>query len=141
DCITGDVSNALAHLGALRRVARTSACAYQNKSLSVCEIDEPPAAATLLLSLHDALPIYRGARHPRGVRDLLQRRGGVLAEHPLRSEEHTSELQSPYDLVCRPLLENDNDGRLAALRAFQPGERRTRLHGSHHRTGDQRARQ
>src|SRR5207248_5496216 len=22
-----------------------------------------------------------------------------------RSEEHTSELQSPYDLVCRPLLE------------------------------------
>src|SRR5207248_9839306 len=23
----------------------------------------------------------------------------------LRSEEHTSELQSPYDLVCRPLLE------------------------------------
>src|SRR5437867_7064692 len=25
--------------------------------------------------------------------------------HPLRSEEHTSELQSPYDLVCRLLLE------------------------------------
>src|SRR5437867_7146002 len=24
---------------------------------------------------------------------------------PLRSEEHTSELQSPYDLVCRLLLE------------------------------------
>src|SRR5207248_9981470 len=24
----------------------------------------------------------------------------------LRSEEHTSELQSPYDLVCRLLLEN-----------------------------------
>src|SRR5207248_5767361 len=29
-----------------------------------------------------------------------------LARVPLlRSEEHTSELQSPYDLVCRPLLE------------------------------------
>src|SRR5207248_7823765 len=28
------------------------------------------------------------------------------AEHPQsRSEEHTSELQSPYDLVCRLLLE------------------------------------
>src|SRR5207248_3699971 len=26
-------------------------------------------------------------------------------EHRLRSEEHTSELQSPYDLVCRLLLE------------------------------------
>src|SRR5437867_8142115 len=25
----------------------------------------------------------------------------------LRSEEHTSELQSPYDLVCRLLLENN----------------------------------
>src|SRR5207248_5696783 len=29
-----------------------------------------------------------------------------LAE--LRSEEHTSELQSPYDLVCRLLLEKKN---------------------------------
>src|SRR5207248_4068937 len=28
-----------------------------------------------------------------------------------RSEEHTSELQSPYDLVCRLLLEKKNIGR------------------------------
>src|SRR5207248_4895411 len=28
---------------------------------------------------------------------------------PLRSEEHTSELQSPYDLVCRLLLEKKKD--------------------------------
>src|SRR5437867_10770819 len=27
---------------------------------------------------------------------------------PVRSEEHTSELQSPYDLVCRLLLEKIN---------------------------------
>src|SRR5437867_7990629 len=27
------------------------------------------------------------------------------ASRPRRSEEHTSELQSPYDLVCRLLLE------------------------------------
>src|SRR5207248_7044514 len=27
------------------------------------------------------------------------------ARNPNRSEEHTSELQSPYDLVCRLLLE------------------------------------
>src|SRR5437867_9876721 len=27
------------------------------------------------------------------------------ADESLRSEEHTSELQSPYDLVCRLLLE------------------------------------
>src|SRR5438094_3140051 len=28
-----------------------------------------------------------------------------------RSEEHTSELQSPYDLVCRLLLEKKNEHR------------------------------
>src|SRR5207248_11471105 len=30
--------------------------------------------------------------------------GAVLVEEQDRSEEHTSELQSPYDLVCRLLL-------------------------------------
>src|SRR5207248_6481005 len=30
--------------------------------------------------------------------------GALAAGGPLRSEEHTSELQSPYDLVCRLLL-------------------------------------
>src|SRR5207248_11020073 len=29
----------------------------------------------------------------------------LLRAEPRRSEEHTSELQSPYDLVCRLLLE------------------------------------
>src|SRR5437773_8914536 len=32
--------------------------------------------------------------------------GGEFAETELRSEEHTSELQSHHDLVCRLLLEN-----------------------------------
>src|SRR5207248_7013663 len=32
-------------------------------------------------------------------------RGGTGEVHSERSEEHTSELQSPYDLVCRLLLE------------------------------------
>src|SRR5437867_4525146 len=35
----------------------------------------------------------------------IQLAGEVLFVHLLRSEEHTSELQSPYDLVCRLLLE------------------------------------
>src|SRR5256885_16988257 len=60
------------------------------------------------LSLHDALPISPerlcrfplsrfagGGRHPR--------RGA--ARPAQRSEEHTSELQSPCNLVCRLLLE------------------------------------
>src|SRR5207249_10771840 len=40
-----------------------------------------------------------GDRLPLGAGDLAQ-----LAQHP-RSEEHTSELQSRFDLVCRLLLE------------------------------------
>src|SRR6266496_6703626 len=52
------------------------------------------------LSLHDALPIYQ-AHHRRaaGTRSANHDRG------PDRSEEHTSELQSRRDLVCRLLLE------------------------------------
>src|SRR5437867_10141344 len=38
-------------------------------------------------------------------------RGGELA----RSEEHTSELQSPYDLVCRLLLEKKKTTRISLL--------------------------
>src|SRR5437867_6554749 len=39
------------------------------------------------------------------IRRLLIANRGEIA---LRSEEHTSELQSPYDLVCRLLLEKKN---------------------------------
>src|SRR5256885_4840976 len=35
----------------------------------------------------------------------LRARGIPLRQSPLRSEEHTSELQSPCNLVCRLLLE------------------------------------
>src|SRR5207248_11445943 len=37
-------------------------------------------------------------------------KAGMFLKAPssLRSEEHTSELQSPYDLVCRLLLEKKN---------------------------------
>src|SRR2546430_4872749 len=64
------------------------------------------------LSLHDALPIYpprdsrpdRIAAHPRRSRRLRQR---LFARRipESRSEEHTSELQSQSNLVCRLLLE------------------------------------
>src|SRR5438094_7088948 len=39
-----------------------------------------------------------------GERELVMTRS-FDAPRQLRSEEHTSELQSPYDLVCRLLLE------------------------------------
>src|SRR5438874_4564302 len=57
------------------------------------------------LSLHDALPIFR--RHtPTLCRPRWHQTGRRLcAFWYLRSEEHTSELQSRRDLVCRLLLE------------------------------------
>src|SRR5574344_1835771 len=58
------------------------------------------------LSLHDALPIYRLYRLLYQVINVFLR---VLAQNELRSEEHTSELQSPDHLVCRLLLEKKNN--------------------------------
>src|SRR2546421_8290435 len=57
------------------------------------------------LSLHDALPIWRNRLSPswRWCRS-----GWIMLKEPdtaARSEEHTSELQSRSDLVCRLLLE------------------------------------
>src|SRR5699024_12579389 len=78
----------------------------------------PPPTATYTLSLHDALPIcfFRcpdcGGEHPIYGASTIDALGAelnlpVLAKLPLdsRSEEHTSELQSRFDLVCRLLLE------------------------------------
>src|SRR6266705_7031647 len=57
------------------------------------------------LSLHDALPILPAVPR-RERRRLLEHLRVRRARGPRpRSEEHTSELQSPYDLVCRLLLE------------------------------------
>src|SRR5436190_17199926 len=83
--------------------------------------NNPPTPKLYTLSLHDALPIF----HPPGYKaspiahqnaaplpfpapELSVRRPSRRAENPhkpTRSEEHTSELQSHSDLVCRLLLE------------------------------------
>src|SRR5207248_7919343 len=91
-------------------------------------------SGTDTLSLHDALPICLGgnvfgwtADEPQShaVLDAYTAAGGnfidtansYLVEHGRseaiigRSEEHTSELQSPYDLVCRLLLEKKKKAR------------------------------
>src|SRR5207249_11926668 len=84
-------------------------------------------SALYTLSLHDALPIWRtallpspeslpGPSGPPGRRMHTPRHTGPAAtgDRPRakpwpgmtrRSEEHTSELQSRFDLVCRLLLE------------------------------------
>src|SRR5207249_11615122 len=75
----------------------------------------PAPPETYTLSLHDALPISGRRRWPVPQRMPDERRGhAVVAEERFlerqdhreaRSEEHTSELQSRFDLVCRLLLE------------------------------------
>src|SRR2546427_1973738 len=61
------------------------------------------------LSLHDALPISNRPERrdiPIEAQGRCQRhRSGAMALTPPRSEEHTSELQSQSNLVCRLLLE------------------------------------
>src|SRR5258708_32405583 len=56
------------------------------------------------LSLHDALPISEPAHCPGGS-EHAPTRLHQLFKPVRRSEEHTSELQSPDHLVCRLLLE------------------------------------
>src|SRR5438309_8432843 len=75
---------------------------------------DTPTPEIYTLSLHDALPISedriarRARRHARAVRRP-ERRCGRARLHEqgvdVRSEEHTSELQSQFHLVCRLLLE------------------------------------
>src|SRR5438552_14958150 len=71
------------------------------------------------LSLHDALPICieRLAEQQQLGRPLLTHQ-----PRQQRSEEHTSELQSPDHLVCRLLLEkkNTNTFKLASMSLKYP---------------------
>src|SRR5690348_18470744 len=74
--------------------------------------NDPATTEIYTLSLHDALPIsLRGCHRSRldSTGRLVRRRSRPparpTADKPARSEEHTSELQSPVHLVCRLLLE------------------------------------
>src|SRR5258706_10733773 len=60
------------------------------------------------LSLHDALPICCKRHKDDDGRDLQHHHNVVGLSRFTRSEEHTSELQSLTNLVCRLLLEKKN---------------------------------
>src|SRR5437879_10432616 len=78
-------------------------------SLLILFFTAPPTTEIYTLSLHDALPICAPpvpcARDSRGRRWRGGSRRRASRRAPPRSEEHTSELQSPMYLVCRLLLE------------------------------------
>src|SRR2546430_16897238 len=83
------------------------------------------------LSLHDALPICASGGRPSclsrrsdaAVCDFRRRRfRRCFRATRARSEEHTSELQSQSNLVCRLLLEKKKDGRPVRMSGGQsPG--------------------
>src|SRR5436189_1484470 len=77
------------------------------------------------LSLHDALPIGGGRGGDAGRRRARERpRAGVPRR---RSEEHTSELQSPMYLVCRLLLEKKKKAPTTLFRTYDKHQLRARL--------------
>src|SRR5690348_18045682 len=91
-------------------------CIHPLNSLFI--LNDPAPAEIYTLSLHDALPIWSFGRadsqRSRETAAGAAAIGGGAAEagrhgrrhtDQLRSEEHTSELQSPVHLVCRLLLE------------------------------------
>src|SRR5699024_10952138 len=72
------------------------------------DLPERPAYQPWLAALY-VLPDFRGQGvADRLVRDMLNHLSGLGYETIYRSEEHTSELQSRFDLVCRRLLEKKN---------------------------------
>src|SRR4029434_11339797 len=76
----------------------------QQKHLVFCFNDTAPTEI-YTLSLHDALPISHTHTHTHTHTHPYTCRYLRVHTHT-RSEEHTSELQSHLNLVCRLLLEN-----------------------------------
>src|SRR5690606_41215091 len=79
----------------------------------------PPPTEIYTLSLHDALPILDDPNYLENhyilyrlteiyfnkAEAIMRKNGGTATQEAVRSEEHTSELQSRENLVCRLLLE------------------------------------
>src|SRR6478736_10261260 len=84
-------------------------------SLFVFFFNDTATTEIYTLSLHDALPILRGSTATRSAPGWRSRRHAICA----RSEEHTSELQSQSNLVCRLLLEKKTPNTVGAFRPSQ----------------------
>src|SRR5207249_10882321 len=79
---------------------------YHRSSFSFFFFNDTATTEIYTLSLHDALPISPSAATSRPGPPAATRCPALRRERwRTRSEEHTSELQSRFDLVCRLLLE------------------------------------
>src|SRR5206468_9807787 len=87
---------------AVCRAVASSRCCSTTCEFFFIIVTVPTPTELYTLSLHDALPIsHLPPAEPAALDRLLDCRNLSF----LRSEEHTSELQSRSDLVCRLLLE------------------------------------
>src|SRR5207249_7467397 len=69
---------------------------------SLCRFHQQHAQEAIALLADRTQPLPSATR-------VLARNQSQIAGYLLRSEEHTSELQSRFDLVCRLLLEKKNN--------------------------------
>src|SRR5258707_12108262 len=95
---------------------------YLHMSVSTCNsyflvsffFNDTATTEIYTLSLHDALPISVDSAFNALAQTVLVQNSRTLDDlvremlRPMRSEEHTSELQSRQYLVCRLLLEKKN---------------------------------
>src|SRR2546428_8099634 len=93
----------------IRRPPRSTLFPYTTLFRSHVPVPSPSGHAVLTLPILVPLADLLGLS--RQVTVLAYQYGGGLCElfTPTRSEEHTSELQSRSDLVCRLLLEKKNE--------------------------------
>src|SRR5256885_9107080 len=99
----------------IRRPPRSTLFPYTTLFRSVGQAAQDPAS-----------PVVR--RHP----DLRHR--GCLRHEDQRSEEHTSELQSPCNLVCRLLLEKKKKTQITTTHRSPTHISNNRFHLVWHRT-------
>src|SRR5699024_12215948 len=96
-----------------------SSTSHTTFSYTLSSSTATPTTYIYTLSLHDALPIlasnynlimpsFTCIRFILGISFVVGMHKKRLARSICRSEEHTSELQSRFDLVCRLLLEKKN---------------------------------
>src|SRR5207249_8626884 len=97
------IKSPTSHTPAPISLTESSSVAVSSKLALFFFTDTAPTAI-YTLSLHDALPIYPRRRLPRRPPQP-RPQGEEALDRPRRSEEHTSELQSRFDIVCRLLLE------------------------------------
>src|SRR5690625_5368090 len=76
------------------------------QSVERCRDNLWRGAGTICRERRTGIKVYGSAESVEGAAGHLRRSG--QSEHPERSEEHTSELQSRGHLVCRLLLEKKN---------------------------------